>query len=517
MTDHGFSLFKPTYLDALVSHMHAQLRRALTQAWPALAQCGVSLVEQARAMTVLRQAQEQFLSLFRQWLQDQRCDLTTLALQDSEQWLLQALLQREPEYQSLHASYCSELVLPGDSAEQALLPALQAPVLLRMWLLSCAGLPLSLQIKAVLSTAWLRQLACVQSDIGGLLQAWLHRAGAQPFADQQALQCQWQEDIDVLQRPFPSQALVDWQQFDVLSLADAGQQPLLQRLCSALSEDAVQTSDNARAFVAQTALQYLQTHSFCLLLPLHQQTVLMALAPELSSPRDVWSWLPLLDYLAGTAALLTSRVEALACSASVSEELGQMRAAISEILHERLGGVAWPPVICDLVDQYWLPMLMDIDWHWGRASSQWLTALTVLDELLLMLEPNLPLAERLEQAALLPDLLHRLRSLLVADSSVDLVRRRESRQQFSALLERLGEVHLLLLGQGQWAEGRVWQSTTAAPVTPVAAALWWQHPQYGTARCLYRDTHHCVLLILQSGTMQLLSQSQLHQAAWTVV
>lgn len=514
MTDQQFTLLKPIYIDALVSHLQSHLKRAFSAASPLMADSGVSLTDQAQSLRLQAQASDAFLKQFKFQLQTPALDV--LQLQTAEQWLLQAVLQSHARYAAAMASYPSNLVLPAERATDALVNALTAPVLLRLWLLTLDGLPLVLQVKVALLEAWLLQLAAVQSDLGGLVEAWLRRAQAVPYDDSAALQRAWQDLQQQLQPEFPllasTEASVD---ASLNAVLPDEQQQQLQQVIAALIADA-QSGDSALAFAAQTALGRLQHQPFALLLPKHGRPALASLS-LLADHRSAGDWLPLIDFLLQGEAQIAEHMESLACAANLSEQLQQARAAVVELLQERLGGAAWPELICEIVDEHWLPMLLEIDWRYGRASSEWLSALTALDELLAMLEPNLPLSARLELSEHLPQLLVKLRSLLVADASVDLVRRRQTRQVFSRLLDRLSSIHLALMQGEAWTESRIWQPPVEAEMPALSQANWWRHEAQGLVHCLYRDRAHAIVLALNSGKLQMLPLAEMAQDAWREV
>lgn len=512
MSEQGFTLFKPIYIDALVSHLQAQLKRAMKQVTPALIEAGVSLDEQAQCLRQQTQAIDSFLRQFKTQLQYP--DPANIQLDTAQHYLLHAVIQADPVYLTLIASYPSAVLLPAEHAADAMNSALLAPVLLRLWLKAVANLTLSLQAKVTMLKQWLQQLPSAQNDIGGLVEAWLRRAHAVAYSDKHALQLLWQQQLDALQQPYPVLAAAEldqqWQ-----SLLDAKQQAQLEALLSALTDDQL-SADRSLAFAAAYAAHHLQQQPLSLLLPLNAQPALNTLS-LLPQHRRAHDWLTLIDFLQQTDQRINAQVESLACAAKLSAQLKTARAGIVELLQERLGGAAWPRLVCDIVDEHWLPMLLEIDWRYGRASSQWLTALTVLDELLAMLEPELPLATRLEMSEQLPQLLTKLRSLLVADASVDLVRRRQSRQMFSQLLDRLAEIHLALMQGESWPDSQLWQVPIEPALPVLAQANWWRDQNAGLICCLYRDDAQAVVIALATGRVQLLPLSEMVECEWQAV
>lgn len=514
MSEQRFTILKPIYVDALVSHLQAHLKRALIQASSMMADAGLSLAEQAQCLRLQSQAIESFLRQFKARLQSP--ELGALTLQSAEQFLLQAVVQADERYSALLTDYPSALLLPGQDNEPAIHPALSAPVWLRLWLQAVESLPLGLRAQLVLVEAWLAQLPSAQNDISGLVEAWLRKAQLAVTEGEVQVQPQWLALLDQLHTPFPAVAQpAAMPPLELLALLPVAQQAQLQHLFELLAHDS-EAADQGLQFTALYALTKLQQQPLSVLLPLNQQPAINTLLLVVEQ-RNAAHWLPLISFLTQTEAAVAAQLESLACAATFSEQLKQARAGVIELLQERLGGVAWPRLICDIVDEHWLPMLLEIDWRYGRASSEWLTALTVLDELLAMMEPNLSLAMRLDMSEQLPQLLVRLRSLLVADGSVDLVRRRQTRQVFSVLLDRLAEIHLALIQEQPWPDSQLWQPPQETVVPELPQAAWWRSSDAELSHCLYRDANHAIVLNLASGKLQLLPLNHLAAANWQAV
>lgn len=157
-----------------------------------------------------------------------------------------------------------------------------------------------------------------------------------------------------------------------------------------------------------------------------------------SSPMPEWQ--ALLDYLQQLRHRLQKDVSTAVASTRLSLQVLTVRTEVEQLLASRTEQNLWPPVVVEIVYNYWLTLLMNIHWREGTASTAWLNALAVVDALLASVQPEQDRQARQQIMQSIPSLLQELRKGFDSLGC--------ARQTYSALLERLQAVHLSLMKSG---------------------------------------------------------------------
>lgn len=154
------------------------------------------------------------------------------------------------------------------------------------------------------------------------------------------------------------------------------------------------------------------------------------------------AWQAMLDYLLQLRKRLQQNLSAVVASTRLSLQVLEVRTEVDALLADRAGLESWPPVVIEILHQHWSALLLSIHWQEGTASSAWLHAIAVADELLASVQPGVDQQTRQHLMQRVPQLLQGLRKgfdTLGCD-----------RRHYSTLLDRLQKVHLALLrGQQQ--------------------------------------------------------------------
>lgn len=172
--------------------------------------------------------------------------------------------------------------------------------------------------------------------------------------------------------------------------------------------------------------EYCRELSTALAQQLQQDTV-----PPLSA------WLPLLDYLQQLRYRVQQDMSTAVASTRLSLQVLEVRAEVEALLAERMNADYWPPVVIDILRDYWLSLLLAIHWREGTATDDWLNTLAVVDDLLASVQTNQDRQTRQRNMQRIPVLLQDLRKGFDALGC--------DRQTYSALLARLQTVHLALM------------------------------------------------------------------------
>lgn len=145
-------------------------------------------------------------------------------------------------------------------------------------------------------------------------------------------------------------------------------------------------------------------------------------------------WLPLQDYLQQLRYRVQQDMTTVVASTRLSLQVLTARSEVEALIATRTNLEFWPPVVIEILHDYWLNLLLTINWREGTASDNWLSALAVVDALLASVQPAQDRQARARVMQSIPVLLHDLRKgfeQLGCD-----------RQTYSALLDRLQVVHL---------------------------------------------------------------------------
>lgn len=145
-------------------------------------------------------------------------------------------------------------------------------------------------------------------------------------------------------------------------------------------------------------------------------------------------WLQLQDYLQQLRYRVQQDMTTAVASTRLSLQVLEVRSEVEALIATRANSEFWPPVVIEILHDYWLSLLLSIHWREGTASDNWLSALAVVDDLLASVQPAQDRQARIRAMQHIPVLLQELRKgfdQLGCD-----------RQTYSALLDRLQAVHL---------------------------------------------------------------------------
>lgn len=132
------------------------------------------------------------------------------------------------------------------------------------------------------------------------------------------------------------------------------------------------------------------------------------------------------------------------------------RARVDEVMAEKIGGLALPEVVGELLQGPWSNVMFLICLKQGKDSDEWSQALSLVDDLLWSVSVPIDTQSRSQLIKLLPDLLQRLRKGLeqISYNPFDMTK----------LLKRLETVHLLQLKGPQAKPAVAVSAQTKAPV-----------------------------------------------------
>lgn len=164
-----------------------------------------------------------------------------------------------------------------------------------------------------------------------------------------------------------------------------------------------------------------------------------ALAQQLvqGAPSLLMEWQLLLDYWQTLRYRLQQDMSTVVASTRLSLQVLEVRAEVEALLANRAGLEYWPPVVIEILYDYWLSLLLRIYWQEGTASNHWLSAIAVADELLASVQPEPDRQTRQRVMQRIPELLQDLRQGLDQLGC--------ERKTYSALLDRLQTVHLAMM------------------------------------------------------------------------
>lgn len=219
-------------------------------------------------------------------------------------------------------------------------------------------------------------------------------------------------------------------------------------------------------------------------------------------------WQEILDYLLQLRKRLQQDISAVVASTRLSLQVVEVRVEVDALLAERAALQQWPPILIDIVHDYWSALLLNIYWRDGTASDAWLNAIAVADELLASVQPGLDRQTRQHALQRVTQLLQGLRKGFDALGC--------DRRTVGALLDRLEHTHLALL-QGKEGEklpegSTLWPEVARLPVQDEAFEVgsWLQREdglvlsvEFSDAWCTaLRDAHNATLECCATAALQ---------------